>query len=550
MSIRVTCLLCAEESQYWAIGPCNHVVCSVCSLRLRVRTRDKSCPICKQEMELVIVYQDNLSSHENTFDSFGILDFSPAPGLICDESMGMIFVDCVSHYHTLDVMRSFICPIPDCSLRFAGISKLQKHLSDVHGRQMCTLCVEHRPIFVSEHRLYDSKQLIDHINAPPGAYVTAEQDKIGGHPPCKFCNENFFDAQQLIQHMRTRHPSCPLCSPPPPLLRFYEDDHLLKHHIKQCHYICTICDNSSFSSSSIQMDPRMILSFSYLTSLELESHLQSQHGYTGNKASMTALCHFQTSKREIHLNSDTSSIEIDTSSPDPYRIRHPQPQPHKNSKNNKNHQHQHQHRKPNQSLLSSSTRGGRGIEIPSHMKVAGVVTGSGLFRKDASLVSLQEYCEDQANESRRRNRNNKNNTLSNEEFPVLQATEKTHRGNTSEPVQGIKASTSSMPVRSVAGTEALDSQDTSISKGTRSNNTNTSHTGSGSESESASITGKVTNMQLRCLGIATHVPGAGVIRKPTTTTDNTSTSLKHQEDEKEMLRERRNKVCVDSYLII
>ena len=44
------CVICAECNPFLVIGPCDHSICSICSLRIRFKDGDKNCPICKQLM--------------------------------------------------------------------------------------------------------------------------------------------------------------------------------------------------------------------------------------------------------------------------------------------------------------------------------------------------------------------------------------------------------------------------------------------------------------------------------------------------------------------
>lgn len=53
------CLVCADEMVYTAIGACQHPICSICALRIRFKSKDKSCVVCKAHMESMLVYQSS-----------------------------------------------------------------------------------------------------------------------------------------------------------------------------------------------------------------------------------------------------------------------------------------------------------------------------------------------------------------------------------------------------------------------------------------------------------------------------------------------------------
>ena len=48
-----TCPICLNTIEIFAVGLCNHPVCSECSTRLRILCEQKECPICRQDMPMV-----------------------------------------------------------------------------------------------------------------------------------------------------------------------------------------------------------------------------------------------------------------------------------------------------------------------------------------------------------------------------------------------------------------------------------------------------------------------------------------------------------------
>ena len=54
------CPVCLNRMQIYAVGMCNHPVCSECSTRMRILCAQNECPICRQDMPKVI-YECNLS---------------------------------------------------------------------------------------------------------------------------------------------------------------------------------------------------------------------------------------------------------------------------------------------------------------------------------------------------------------------------------------------------------------------------------------------------------------------------------------------------------
>jgi hypothetical protein len=53
------CILCFNELKFFALGECDHkCVCNLCCLRLRLIMEDEQCPICKTELEEVVITSD------------------------------------------------------------------------------------------------------------------------------------------------------------------------------------------------------------------------------------------------------------------------------------------------------------------------------------------------------------------------------------------------------------------------------------------------------------------------------------------------------------
>jgi hypothetical protein len=300
-----SCIICANDAvEFVSVGQCDHVICSLCALRLRVKSQDKTCVVCKQDMEFIVVYsvlaagrhshsgngngnrgrndqsqsrsqskslkegqgsqkdeedqnsqqiqrgdQSHSQGHSQcqlkSFDSFGLFGVdAPVPGVDIDHMSSMLFVDCRAHFLELQKLRSIICPIRKCQEQFPSNTALLKHLSEKHpGFTMCKLCLDFRPLFIPEHQLMSPAQLKKHMNAPPGSMTGAMGDKTAGHAPCLFCNEHFFDAYQLYLHMKQEHQTCHLC-PAKYQHRFYRDMEQLTGHFRSDHFVCEICDTS------------------------------------------------------------------------------------------------------------------------------------------------------------------------------------------------------------------------------------------------------------------------------------------------------------------
>jgi hypothetical protein len=110
-----------------------------------------------------------------TYESFHITtddedcdidDNARLPGVRIDPIGHFLFIDCINHYIEMEKLQSICCPIKNCKfLRFPSNDLLVKHVTDVHKNLFyCELCLNHRPLFIIEHRLMNKKQLQDHMN--------------------------------------------------------------------------------------------------------------------------------------------------------------------------------------------------------------------------------------------------------------------------------------------------------------------------------------------------------------------------------------------------
>lgn len=191
------CLICANYVRFYAVGPCDHHICSLCALRIRSKNNDKNCPICKQNVNHMVVY--GAVRGKIPFSQFGLVDDTALPGVDIEHHSNLLFVDCKSHFRDMCKMRSICCPCSGCESRFPAEKLLLKHLQSTHDLVMCTLCLENRPLFISEQVLYTKSQLNVHLNSAPGTLTGAGGDKTGGHPLCRFCNERYFDTPALYK---------------------------------------------------------------------------------------------------------------------------------------------------------------------------------------------------------------------------------------------------------------------------------------------------------------------------------------------------------------
>lgn len=424
----MSCVICTEDNiKFAAVGLCEHSICSLCSMRIRVKSNDKSCPLCKQAMDIVVVYS-TVSKGNHSFESYGLSDLdSPAPGLDIDHRAGMIYADCRKHYVEMDNLRSIVCPLKKCNERFPTDKNLIKHLSAVHpGHVLCKLCLQHRPLFISEQNLMTIGELKKHMSALPGALTGAGGDKTAGHPLCLFCDEYFYDSSALYIHMKQEHQTCHLC-PAEYQHRFYPSMEELKTHFRDDHFVCDICETNNANG----VEEVGVFGSSFRYHREYAAHIQSMHG--GGKASIQLGFRVGSSndgegyrsKGKFEGKGDSNRrtgaqklpfLDLDMSQADPYRNGPSNSQSHQKSRqgrgNGVNHYSSNQtatgesgrintveetseeRRKQLFHLQTSAARTAAPL-VPGHMRVAGRII-AGKFQRDIDDDILQASIDEQA----------------------------------------------------------------------------------------------------------------------------------------------------------
>lgn len=88
ISTGLDCTICSSEDvQYFAMGHCNHPICSLCAMRLRVKSKSHDCAICKASLPVMVVYDVALmpSPGDLKFTDLGIysddIEGPPMPGM-------------------------------------------------------------------------------------------------------------------------------------------------------------------------------------------------------------------------------------------------------------------------------------------------------------------------------------------------------------------------------------------------------------------------------------------------------------------------------------
>jgi len=150
-------------------------------------------------------------------------------GLPSEEKYGIVF-------QNENVKRKFkellmnSCPL--CEAKYGKFDDLKRHIRHKHEKQYCDICVKNLKVFPKEFRVYSRKELVEHRK-------TGDRDDTShkGHPQCNFCNERYYDNDELLLHLRRNHFWCHFCENDGRQDYYcnYDD---LRSHFRDDHFLC------------------------------------------------------------------------------------------------------------------------------------------------------------------------------------------------------------------------------------------------------------------------------------------------------------------------
>nr|CAH8861171.1 unnamed protein product [Trichobilharzia regenti] len=222
-SVSKLCSVCHEDIDYYAYGSCNHPTCTKCVLKLRKfgsadEPEFSKCPTCRQNINRVVIMRK--------FVPFDRIDVSV---LRHDSRFDFMFPDVnIEHYYS-NMLKS-VCPI--CGEEKKSLSALNRHTTAEHHLSYCDLCIRYARLLPCEFTLMKPADLIKHRSW--------DKTKKKGHPLCDFCQERFYEMEDLIHHIRDLHFLCDLCMATGKFVVFREQCELLDHY-GDSHHLCTEC---------------------------------------------------------------------------------------------------------------------------------------------------------------------------------------------------------------------------------------------------------------------------------------------------------------------
>ena len=429
----ITCTICAEENiPFLAVGPCNHPICSMCALRIRFKTKSFDCPICKSLMDVMVVFPHARSAHD--YFSFSLPDDEwvytcpPYPGTELLSVARMIFFDCRDHLKSFEKLISICCPLKDCGRMFPSNRRLLDHLNHQHmGLTICNICLDHRQLFIPEHKVVTKSELKQHMNGTkdsvqsndPSSSLSIQSPRgaeagdtyfTQGHPRCEFCRSHYFDSSALFSHMQSAHETCHLC-PGRMMFRYYRNIASIQQHYRKNHIVCESCyeiEERRLSGEAVAFN----------TYSDYSTHMTEYHGLSSRdcRIRFENSLQRQTGSSSYAMSSqqqDAGFFDLDMGTANPYYVPS-NSNVDNNNRNSNNTGGNHSNRTniertaPANSAIRNvlnSTSSNASISIPPNMQIAGRITGSGRFTaKSESDLLMQAMAEEQANAIKKEHR--------------------------------------------------------------------------------------------------------------------------------------------------
>ncbi|KAI8328664.1 hypothetical protein BD560DRAFT_441782 [Blakeslea trispora] len=274
------CFICTRPIDYYALAPCDHRTCHLCTLRLRALYGTKNCAYCKVEAKRVVFTVDS----EKLYESYKRQD-TP----YYDKKYDIRF-ETEAMFEEAQVLMQYNCPDQDCESAFENWNELKRHVKQAHDRTCCDLCLRNKKIFSHEHTLYTQAQLQKHYRQGDASFNKDDETGFTGHPECVFCKTRFYGPDELYEHCRDKHEQCHLCVRHGIQHQYYADYHSLEKHFNKEHYLCQYREC---------LDNKFVV---FDTDIDLKAHEMKEHSNTLSRQQRA-----NKSRVDVNLNYASSS---------------------------------------------------------------------------------------------------------------------------------------------------------------------------------------------------------------------------------------------------
>lgn len=140
-----------------------------------------------------------------------------------------------------------------------------------HRRFYCELCLEHLKLFPYERKHYNREELAFHKR-------NGDKDDLSfkGHPRCEYCDQRFFDRDELYRHCRREHYYCHFCDTDGHE-EYYKDYPQLRSHFLKSHYLCEL---DGCSANAAETHEYVV----FRSDLDFQAHKKQKHAKSKSDA--------------------------------------------------------------------------------------------------------------------------------------------------------------------------------------------------------------------------------------------------------------------------
>ena len=228
------CVCCLHHLSTYVTFACMHYICLHCAVKLRIICEKTECPICRHVGEIVICSKEPLNSTTSLVETDLFQKLFKEYEQKNKPLIGGFYYDLDRIKHEYDELLSHRCKLCKDRLQFNTFNELDQHMKRAHQVFYCELCTANLKLFTFERKFYNRQLLAQHRREGD-----ADDQSFKGHPNCSFCDERFFDRDELYRHLRKDHFFCNFCDADGHE-KFYADCVELKKHFKASHYLCEI----------------------------------------------------------------------------------------------------------------------------------------------------------------------------------------------------------------------------------------------------------------------------------------------------------------------
>lgn len=282
----ITCVCCLHELQTYVYYSCMHSVCLNCSIKMRVICQKTDCPICRQESSQVFCTKKILKEKSNLDDlireckivirAFSSLKPIPSTALPDLNKAELTKIKNSGMYLDESIIRdeyddALMSQCVDCDEEFKCFDDLENHVRRSHKKFYCELCLDNLKLFPFERKYYTREDLATHKR---------KGDKgdhgFKGHPICNYCDQRFFDKDDLYRHYRRDHYYCHFCDSDGQE-EYYHDYSELREHFLKHHFLCEL---DTCSQNAAQTHEYVV----FRNDLDLQAHKKQKHAKNKNEA--------------------------------------------------------------------------------------------------------------------------------------------------------------------------------------------------------------------------------------------------------------------------